>query len=178
MSKSDEISQTSDEVTSSKYVEGVNEKNMDKFLAALRSEDFNQVNGRLCQVDPEGNPEGFCCLGVGSELAHQDEDFGLAKETYKTGENWYRVAYGAEELLAPVELMKWLGIPRKNRQTDDNGGYNIVFFKAHEVIDADILYNHGHEDDELSATELNDDLNLPFEVIADVFENEFKKESA
>lgn len=160
----------------SKYVEGVNEKNMDKFLAALRSEDFNQVNGRLCQVDPEGNPEGFCCLGVGSELAHQDEDFGLAKETYKTGENWYKVAYGAEELLAPVELMEWLGIPDENRDPDINGGWNIRFRKAEEVIDVEELYEHGYEGS-VTATELNDDMILPFERIADVFENEFKKES-
>lgn len=163
----------------SKYVEGVNEKNMDKFLAALRSGEFNQVSGRLCQTDPEGAPEGFCCLGVGSELAYQDGDIELTKEVYNTGtlsNPYFRTRYGLEELLAPVQLMEWLGIPEDNRSVEGTGN-NIVFFKAHEVIDADILYNHGHEDDELSATELNDDLNLPFEVIADVFENEFKKES-
>lgn len=162
-----------------KYVEGVNEENMDKFLAALRSGEFNQVNGRLCQMNPEGTPEGFCCLGVGSELVYQAGDIELTKEVFNTGTRsnpYFRTHYGTEELLAPVELMEWLGIPEGSRRVEGTG-HNIVFFKAHEVIDADILHNHGYEDDELSATELNDDLNLPFEVIADVFENEFKKES-
>lgn len=35
-----------------------------KWVAALRSGEYKQATGTLCQLDAEGKPEGYCCLGV------------------------------------------------------------------------------------------------------------------
>lgn len=158
-------------VQHSKYVDGVNEENMDAFLRALRSGEYEQTTGRLYRK-PNYNAQvgGFCCLGVASEMAHQADSELVSREEDVYG----RRSYNGQTLLAPQATIDWLGIPEKNRDADtlDNLAFNIIFFKADEVIDPEDLYEHGYEG-KVSASELNDDMNLDFGKIADVFENEF-----
>jgi hypothetical protein len=40
-----------------------------ELIKALRSGEYPQARQRLCSVDPEGNPVGYCCLGVACEVA-------------------------------------------------------------------------------------------------------------
>lgn len=173
MSKSVEDSQSGDKVTSAKYVDGVNDANMDTFLKALRSGEFNQVTGTLCGVNyGTGEVQGYCCLGVGSEIAHRDNS-ALINKFVENGD----VLYNGNRLLAPVELLDWLGIPSANREYDSSG-WNIKFFKAEDVLTRDEYFGSDFELDDsvASATELNDDMGVSFEGIADVFENEFLRE--
>lgn len=158
----------------SKYIEGVNEVNMDTFLKALRSGEFNQVTGTLCGVDyGTGEVQGYCCLGVGSEIVHRESD-GLVHKFVDGGD----VSYNGNRLLAPIELLDWLGIPEASRE-DDDSGWNIKFFKAESVLTREEYFGSDFEllDTVASATELNDDMGVSFEGIADVFENEFLKEN-
>lgn len=158
-------------VERTKYVDGVNEANMDAFLKALRSGKYAQTDGRLCRAhDRHDEAPSFCCLGVASEMAHQADNEIVVKE-----EDDYRmVSYNGQELLAPKATLDWLGIPEKNREQEstDASALNVLFFKADEVVDDETLFEHGYET-KVSATELNDDMSLGFDVIADVFENEF-----
>lgn len=173
MSKSDEVSQTSSSAGTSKYVDGVNEENMDAFLKALRSGQYEQTAGRLYRkLTYNTQVGGFCCLGVASELAHQADSIAVRKEEYVYG----LVSYNNQELLAPKATIDWLGIPEENVDPDglDSLAFNIIFFKADEVIDPETLHEHGYEHN-VSASELNDDMGLDFDKIADVFENEFKR---
>lgn len=145
----------------SKYIDGVNEENMDTFLKALRSGVYPQTTGTLCDVDDDGLVIGYCCLGVGSQVAYE------AGAVTKEGVNV--IKYGGQKDLAPGELLEWLGIPEDNRKHEGvDGAWNIK------------LYKSGLENEEyeyVTATELNDDYSESFETIANVFENEFKKES-
>lgn len=160
----------------SKYVDGINEENFDKFLAALRSGDFGQVTGRLTRLDDQGQVQGFCCLGVGSELMAREGviDKNTVQREYGPGKN---VVYGGQELMGSIRLMDWLGIPDANRYNDPPDGYNIVFRKAWDVLDDDGFGYNWEDSPTVTATELNDDMNKSFDVIADVFENEFRKEA-
>lgn len=170
MSKSVEDSQSGDKVTSAKYVDGVNDANMDTFLKALRSGEFNQVTDTLCRVSyGTGEVQGYCCLGVGSEVVHRESDE-LVHKFVDEGD----VFYNGNRLLAPVQLLDWLGIPSANREYD-GWGWNIKFFKAEDVLTRDEYFGSDFELDDyvVSASELNDDLGVSFEGVADVFENEF-----
>lgn len=174
MSKSVEDSQTSSSAGTSKYVDGVNEENMDLFLKALRSGEYGQTTGRLCKV--RNNPDStaaFCCLGVASEMAHQADSEAVRKKE----DGYGFVSYNDKELLAPKATIDWLGIPVQNTDPDglDSYAFNILFFKAGEVIDSEQLFEYGYEE-KVSASELNDDLGLDFDEIANVFENEFLRE--
>ena len=145
----------------SKYIDGVNEENMDTFLKALRSGVYPQTTGTLCELDNEGEVVGYCCLGVGSQVAY--EVGAVTKEGVDA------IKYGGQKDLAPVELLDWLGIPEDNRKHEDTDrAWNIKFYKSG-------LENEEYE--HVTATELNDDYAESFKTIADVFENEFKKES-
>lgn len=166
-----EVDTTGVAVERTKYVDGVNEANMDAFLKALRSSEYAQTNGRLCRVrNPQDESPSFCCLGVASEVAHRADNELVVKEEDAYG----TVFYNRQDLLAPKATMDWLGIPEKNRDQDsiDDNALNVMFFKADEVVDNEDLFGHGFET-KVSATELNDDMSLGFDVIADVFENEF-----
>lgn len=160
----------------SKYIDGVNEGNMDKFLAALRSGKFGQATGTLCSVNHnDGSVQGYCCLGVGSELVFQEEEGTLIQRAqYEFG----GVTYNGHHLLAPFELMEWLGIPEANVE-HDSAGWNINFYKAEAVLQRDEYFGAGFtlSDETVSASEMNDDMELGFVAIADVFENEFIKEN-
>lgn len=43
-----------------------------QWVAALRSGKYKQTQEMLCQTDGDGNPAGYCCLGVLCDLAVTD----------------------------------------------------------------------------------------------------------
>lgn len=159
MSKSDGVSQTSDAVTSSKYVDGINEENMDKFLAALRSGEFQQ--GQWLMNDSD---EHFCCMGVMAELAHRDG--AVSKDN-----RFSAVMYGGFDHLPPRNVVEWVGVPAENvyDREEGNGFVNIRLFNT--GLECSKTYR-----DFVTASELNDTHGLSFAEIADLFEKEFLKE--
>lgn len=81
-----------------------------KWLEALRSGEFEQSTGALCEVDG-----GYCCLGVLSELAVREgvaekwlreEDEGIYHFGKKKGDK-------SSEFL-PVSVRKWAGLVSDN----------------------------------------------------------------
>lgn len=149
----------------SKYVDGVNEENMDLFLKSLRSGEFEQAIGVLHNAETNG----YCCLGVASEVAVRASEGTVRKEVTVVSPEYTMVTYDGQRLLAPKSVIEWLGIPKANVDLDSvQGSYNIRFYKAG--------FEDTCESDYTTATELNDDLHEDFETIADVFENEFLKE--
>lgn len=115
----------------------------DRWIAALRSDKFEQGTDNLCK---DGR---FCCLGVLCEL-YMDE-FDLADEfsepaliKNKHGEECEVVHYGGDADLLPNEVQDWAGM------LSCNGSINSV----------------------TSLSELNDD-GMPFKDIADIIEKEW-----
>lgn len=148
----------------SKYVDGINEHNMDMFLKALRSGEYGQTKGILHRVSPEGKV-GFCCLGVMSNLACQN---GVGDMRVKPdGEGGHTVDYSGHWGLPTSEVLDWIGIPQANRKDAlSEGVFNIQFPKSGIV-------KYGET---ATASLLNDYFGKTFGEIADIFENEFKAE--
>lgn len=92
-------------------------ENAKKWVAALRSDEYQQTQGRLYDDGARPpTPEGHCCLGVGCDL--------YAKET-GNGE-WGGMVFHildspstATDLL-PIEVAEWLGL--NTRAGKFNGG--------------------------------------------------------
>lgn len=144
-----------------KYVDGVNEENMDAFLTALRSGEFPQGQRQL------KTPKGYCCLGVASELAAQD---GVVHKAGGLGE----FSYDGEWFLAPIRAMKWLGIPAANLYQGVGDSWNIKLFKS-GVSHTSVTWKPGGVQ-YVTASELNDSLEMSLAQIADAIENEFIRE--
>lgn len=138
-----------------KYVDGINEENMDKFLAALRSGEFKQAKYAL-QIKGVG----FCCMGVMSELAF--EDGAVSKK-----ETEFEVTYGGVGNLPTAETLDWLGIPEKNRFKVNPliNSYNIKLFHSGITPTSSSGY--------ITPSEINDSMGMSFGKIADLFEHEF-----
>ncbi len=134
----------------SKYVDGINEENMDTFLDALRSGEFEQGKHYL-------NAEGkMCCLGVASELAHragvvdkQVDQCGVAKYSGYTG------------ILGP-KVAEWLGLPNI---ADGDVPFHKLGYRP-----------NGQTHMSITAMGYNDTLGKSFPEIADAFEKEFTRE--
>lgn len=116
-----------------------------KWLAALRSETYKQGTGAL--ATSSGAPDKsdfFCCLGVLCDLAVKA---GVIKEPTlvddnEEGELYY---YGKTHDVLPVSVRTWAGL-------DD--------------ADPEVRYNN----QTTNLSELNDDYNLSFKVIANIIE--------
>lgn len=134
----------------------------DKWVAALRSGEYVQTQGLLRRDEPDGdgNPAGYCCLGVGVDvldLARWDgETYWFAVEDYeRQGSNeeaeWPTWLQMETNLNTPVENLAHL-CPVQNRQ-----------LLPRAMQDGDMVAIH----DQLAS--LNDQ-GLNFEQIADVIE--------
>lgn len=64
-----------------------NKEVFDLWIAALRSGDFVQGTGRLCQTDGAGNKK-YCCLGVLSHI-HKDNEHNIDMSAF-VGDNYWR----------------------------------------------------------------------------------------
>jgi hypothetical protein len=76
-----------------------------KWVAALKSGTWDQVHGALAQSTISGGIQGYCCLGVASELAR------IPKSIQPVAVYWgqeYATGY------LPREAMAWLGVRVNN----------------------------------------------------------------
>lgn len=113
----------------------MNIKNFNIWTKALRFGGYEQTDGALFGIVAEEEGEdpvyGYCCLGVGCEVADMDEVL---------GRGW------REDALAPLEFIKWLDLPvmriGDDRRTyipctiedlnDDDEGMDIAIFPNRE----------------------------------------------
>lgn len=80
-----------------------------KWVEALRSGEFDQAEGVLC----DGN-NGYCCLGVLSELAVRE---GKAEKWLKEDRRnvWYGKKRGdADDVFLPRSVRRWAGLDSDN----------------------------------------------------------------
>lgn len=157
MSKSDGVSQSTNSVGASKYIDGINEEAFDLFLKDLRSGDYKQTRSAL---EIGGR---FCCLGVACIRPAAE---GLVERRMTDHGSIY---YNGISVDLPQAVADYLGIPTRNRLSLDDST-DIAFFK--------MGYDDECEDGrKWTAIGLNDTLGKTFNDIADAFENEFLKET-
>lgn len=163
-------------------------ENMQKLVTALRSGEFKQANGKLNRIrvsdyiqeaidndnlkDFEDDPAqtvGHCCLGVACELAVQE---GVLSRSIVSGcdDGELVSSYGehGDENFLPHEVAAWLGLPSDQRDlyfdlTDRASTLDLPFYAKEKLDRHNILI--------LRASDLNDQYNFTFEMIADLIEN-------
>lgn len=115
-----------------------------RWLTALRSGEYPQITGVL------HNDEGFCCLGVLSELAHKD---GVVTRT-RTNDDYY--AYGSEKAagVLPAEVINWAGLEEP---------VPVVLLTLRQDAGDEVVYG---------LADLNDGEGWTFDEIADVIEEQ------
>lgn len=120
----------------------------DKWVKALRSGDYKQGRGLLCENDK------FCCLGVLCDIAVKNDV--AVKVTIKGGEFFKRRVYDTFHNQLPRSVTEWAGMKKNNF-----GGK----FKPLDLPD-DVMYE--------SLWELNDLAKKNFNEIATVIERHYK----
>lgn len=116
-----------------------------QWIAALRSGEFKQTQGRLGEVAEDGS-NAYCCLGVLCELAMAE---GLVRHQEKNFE-W---AYDGETMLPPTAVAHFIGDPEY----------------TYEVS----IHDDEFDSDRIELSSLNDDHAWTFEQIADVLEDNY-----
>lgn len=79
----------------------MNQQIKQRWIAALRSGEYQQVTGKL------HNDRGFCCLGVLCDLYAKEQNV----EWHKS-HHFYKI-FGVETIL-PYEVVKWSNLEGKN----------------------------------------------------------------
>lgn len=83
-----------------------------RWIEALRSGEYKQAEGKLCDdSDNKGGPK-FCCLGVLTDLYLKYND----KQWYET-DSWGAMFISNEVL--PIEVKNWAGLYSKDPVVDD-----------------------------------------------------------
>jgi hypothetical protein len=146
------------EVTYRKETQAANRA---KWVAALRSGDYNQATGTLRKVGEDGSVS-YCCLGVACELAvaahviPRPHEVNIGPPTSadgNLGSVWvYGVGLGPSQSYSqlPAAVREWLGLA-------DSIGTTLRL--------------PGHSDNNMDLTSLNDTLGASFNEIADTIES-------
>lgn len=120
-----------------------------KWIAALRSGKYAQTTGCL------KNDEGFCCLGVAADV--------MAPKAWlktKNGDGKYRFRHSTNALFIPESDWERLvpkGVRIKNPYYSGDDEYEDEF------VELELLMDH--------MSDLNDEMNLNFNEIADIIES-------
>lgn len=130
-------------------------KNAEKWVAALKSGDYDQTQSVLKRTasDPDNANVGHCCLGVACEVYHKETGEGewkveiLATIPYFVTDDSADTPQTKNDIVLPVAVREWLGLA-------STGG--------------DYLDGYG---DASSLTDLNDS-GATFAEIADLIESE------
>lgn len=77
-------------------------ESVQKWIAALRSGDYQQGTGALCTVD--GEQERYCCLGVACDLYSQEHP------ELRTSTQDGQRKFGRNTMWLPEEVREWLGL--------------------------------------------------------------------
>lgn len=134
-----------------------NTENMQKFVTALRSGDFQQGQNALEYTDLSGKVTN-CCLGVACRVAVKD---GLELQVTNSGADNHATYFAGETAFLPYEVQKWLGVATGN--------------PVLRAIHPDSMFDDA-DFDLLTATYLNDSGNFTFNQIADAFERTYLKD--
>lgn len=142
----------------------VNKENVRKWVAALRSGEYEQTKGALRRDGGDSGRVGYCCLGVACDVsglgewvqASEDgeQEYGYDILAYRVeGYAENDINYDAEAVMHPA-VRDWLGVPDLNPDVyqpgSDGGAYPLAYF--------------------------NDTESLDFAAIADLIEHEFLSE--
>lgn len=88
-----------------KWYQFKKKRRLRRFIAALRSGDYQQGVGQLASRDTDKEPWRYCCLGVACEVAIQD---GLKLDV---NERLYKKYYNNEGGVLPPVVRDWYGLP-------------------------------------------------------------------
>lgn len=118
----------------------------EKWVAALRSGEYEQANGTLHKIEQKDGKEvhSYCCLGVLCELAVAD---GVVEPKRHLGRDVGGYGPNAEVWFLPIPVREWAGM--------DSG-------------DPEVEYG-----EYVNLSSLNDVNKLSFTEIADVIDNQF-----
>lgn len=120
----------------------------DLWVASLRSGQYEQGQGALCRVREDDHKAKYCCLGVLSQLA---ADRGLVET--EEGAIGYRTLYEGEGAELPDEVREWAGINSPNPR---------------------VTYEDAEDGSISTLAELNDELELTLDQIADIIEEQYE----
>lgn len=141
-----------------KYIEDINDDEMDKWISDLRSGNYVQTQGVLYKASIKG----MCCLGVraagaGLEIDPEGGFFGGDGNVY--------------HYLPPKRVIDALNLPSKYAGVEGNDKTATVRVDAR-------IEEHSYADDDgtISVTVLNDYMGFDFEGIAQRLEDSFLRE--
>lgn len=85
-----------------------------KWAEALRSGKYQQSRSSLCRLDDDGNPAGYCCLGVACEVMIAEEPaanivVGDRDSVYGPPQVKMRTFNGNSDF-PPIAVCEWLGL--------------------------------------------------------------------
>lgn len=118
--------------------------NRGKWVAALRSDEYQQTTGRL------RDENGYCCLGVACDVARSE---GLGD----WDGNHFDTQCGQEDQVLTRDVADWLGL------ANSNGGLTTAGADAFRGVEPEDFLTS-------NLAKLNDDDGLTFDAIADVIE--------
>lgn len=125
----------------------------DIWVAALRSGEYQQTTRYLCRLNVDGTPQGFCCLGVLTDLyakAHPGEvelDISFTLDV-DVPARVYAINHSRYTTVLPGAVQKWSGVrsttgefpsPTKVGENDELAALNdggATFAELADVIEA------------------------------------------
>lgn len=138
---------------------------MEKWVAALRSGEYQQIDGRLRSFEPDADGKySYCCLGVLCDLHRQEFNADGSDYHYTWGEAVRPIvskpttAYANHVDDLPYSVKEWAGIKMNSP---------VVYLDDEELTGED----EGKSEIELIG--LNDDAGWSFERIANVIEEQW-----
>jgi hypothetical protein len=144
----------------------MNHEVMQKWAKALRSGDYQQIDGRLRSYEPDDRGKySYCCLGVLCELHRQEFNADGSGHRYAWGEakkneaSKPTTAYDSHVDDLPPSVKEWAGIEMNSP---------VVYLDDEELTDA------GEGGAPIELIGLNDDAGWSFERIANVIEEQWK----
>lgn len=139
-----------------------------KWLAALRSGDYQQVKHKL-RVETEDGKPSFCCLGVLCDI-YEKEGYTEAQWHFRgerTDDGNRSMQIAGEQTYVPQLIQGWAfeGYHDADLRMYDNKDFLF------DNSDKFVKKVEGYKD--LTLWKLNDEFNMTFEEIADVIEEKF-----
>jgi hypothetical protein len=142
----------------------MNKEIMQKWVAALRSGEYKQIDGRLRSYEPdECGKYSYCCLGVLCDLHRQEFNADGSDYHYTWGEGKKHqtskptTAYANHVDDLPYSVKEWAGVKMSSP---------VVSVDAGDLMEVEMS--------EAELIGLNDDHSWTFSRIADVIEEQWK----
>lgn len=86
-----------------------------KWIEALRSGEYQQTPQRLCSLGEDGEPLGYCCLGVACEVYQKHEKRLAVRNDQEEQYRFYDNCSG----VTPGVVRDWLGLRNAHGGPDD-----------------------------------------------------------